>query len=61
MKATSGLWQKLDNNKIQKAEQPSTISMINGTAEQSSALDGKKVSLYVCHIHFHSIGMCKMQ
>jgi hypothetical protein len=39
MRATSGLWQKLDNNKIQKAEQPLTISMMNGTAEQSSALD----------------------
>lgn len=60
MKATSGLWHKLDNNKIQKVEQPSTISMINGAAEQSSVLDGKKVSLYVCCIHFHSIGMCRM-
>jgi hypothetical protein len=44
MKATSGLWQKLDNNKIQKAEQPLTISMMNGTAEQPSAPDGKEVS-----------------
>jgi hypothetical protein len=36
MKATSGLWPKLDNNKIKKADQPLTISMM----EQSSPLDG---------------------
>ena len=61
MRATSGLWQKLDNNKIQKAEQPLTISMMNGTAEQSSALDGKKVSLYVCHIMKQNCNKCSVE
>jgi hypothetical protein len=50
MKATSGLWQKLDNSKIQKADQPLTINMMNGTAEQSSSLDGKEISPYIHHI-----------
>jgi hypothetical protein len=40
----------MDNNKIQKAEQPLTISMMNEMAEQSSAADGKRVSLYICHV-----------
>jgi len=61
MRATSGLWQKLDNNKIQKAEQPLTISMMNGMAEQSSTLDGKKVSLYVCHIMKQNYNKCNLQ
>lgn len=43
MKATSGLWPKLDNNKIKKADQPLTISMM----EQSTSLDGKEVSVYL--------------
>jgi hypothetical protein len=47
MKATSGLWQKLDNNKIQKADQPLTISMTEGTVEQPPVLDGKDILVYV--------------
>jgi hypothetical protein len=46
MKATSGLWQKLDTNKIQKADQPLTISMIDGTVGQPSVLDGKDILVY---------------
>lgn len=47
MKATSGLWQKLDNNKIKRANQPLTISMM----EPSSMLDSKEVLLYLsCNI-----------
>lgn len=45
MKATSGLWPKLDNNKIKKADQPLTISMM----EQSSTLDGKEVSILLTY------------
>jgi hypothetical protein len=47
MKATSGLWQKLDNSKIQKADQPLTISVTDGTAEQPSVLDGKEILAYI--------------
>jgi hypothetical protein len=50
MKATSGLWQKLDNIKIQKADQPLTISMTEGTTQQPSALDGKEILVYISFV-----------
>jgi hypothetical protein len=53
VKATSGLWQKLDNNKIQKADQPLTISMLDGTAEQSSTLDGTDTICKSCNIIYN--------
>ncbi|XP_069675700.1 uncharacterized protein [Periplaneta americana] len=39
MKATSGFWQKLDNNKIQKTDQPVTISTVSCATEQPPLLE----------------------
>ncbi|PSN55907.1 hypothetical protein C0J52_00469 [Blattella germanica] len=40
MKATTGLWQKLDSNIFQKSDQPLTISTPDGATEQSPILEG---------------------